>query len=212
MDKTITVDWDDPKDLRKFISILQIRRKKVLRELGYDQIYFNGSRYNLDSLLPAFEKMWSTNFSFLYENCDETKKYYLYFHCNPMKPLDVKNNIKHLFLASKFPNLRYEPFYVGKGKDKRVLDLNRNENHRKIRQQINKFKMEIDPVIVVERLSEAESLCKESIMIDILGLICYSKHGLLVNLDEGEQFQKRRLTYDDESGTIKKILKSNGLK
>lgn len=211
MQKILTVDWDSPKDLKKNISLLQKRRKSILRELGFDQIYFNGSRYNLETILPIFNKMYDTDLTNLYENNQQNiNDYYVYFHCNPIKPLNVKHDIKHLFLASKFPNLSHEPFYVGKGKGERYLDLNRNDSHRKIRSNIKKFKKEVISIKVIENITEKESLIFESKLIDILGLRCYSQYGILCNLDEGHDFESRRSLYNDDIAT--KIMKRNGFK
>jgi hypothetical protein len=208
--KTIAIDWDCPKDLKKNITLLQQRRKSLLRSLGYDEIYFNGSKYNLENILPAFNQIYDTDLGDIYFNEDISGKYYVYLHCNPLKPLNVKNDIKHLFLASKYPNLKYEPFYVGKGKDNRYLDFVRNDSHRKIRTNIKKYNKEIVSVKVIENLSQAESFSYESKLIDILGLKCYSSYGCLVNLDEGENSNLRRKMYNNE--IIFKILKRNGFK
>lgn len=210
MIRSIDVNWDDPCDLKKKITFLQKRRKNILRNLGYDEIYFNGSKYNIGSILPVLNQMFELDISLLYETEHTDNKYYVYAHCNPFKPLDVKNNIKHLFLASKFPALRYEPFYIGKGKDSRYLDLNRNDSHRKIRQGIEKFGKVVDVKILLSGLTNKNSLCYESKLIDILGLKCYSQHGLLVNLDEGIENEKRRSMYEGE--VSRKILKRNGFK
>lgn len=215
MKKIIEIqDYNDTKELKHVITKLQKRRKDILRSLGFDQIYFNGSKYNIDSILPAFNEMYDVNLDNLYENKNLNKDYYIYFHCNPLIPLNVTNNIKHLFLASKFPNLRYEPFYVGKGVGDRYNQLNRNDTHRKIRSQIKKFNLEIVPIKVKENLTECEALTKESILIDILGLKSICKDGLLVNLDEGESKNIRHQKYNDcnNSKIIKKILNKNGFK
>lgn len=208
MKKILEIDWNNPSDIKKNITLLQKRRKNILRELGYDQIWFNGSKYNLNTLLPLFNDMVEMDFNNLYENTSNEKEYYVYFHCNPLKPLSIKINIKHLFLASKYPNLRYEPFYVGKGKGNRYLDLNRNGNHRKIRQQLIRLKTDVCPIIIKDNLDESSALSLESKIIDILGLTCYSNNGMLVNLDEGIENNLRRKKYNNPK--INKILKSNG--
>lgn len=208
--KIFEVDFDSPSELKKLITQLQKRRKSILRKLGYNQIYFNGNKYNLDTLIPAFHKIYDTDNTCLYENTDNINDYYVYFHCNPLLGLDVKNNIKHLFLALKYPNLKHVPFYVGKGKGNRYLDLSRNGNHRKVRQQLIQFKKDIVPIVIESDLTESQSLSKESALIDILGLQCYSKHGMLVNLDEGDNSKFRHQSYLDDDKLIYKILKANG--
>lgn len=210
--KSFEVDVDDPSDLKRLISILQKRRKYTLRGLGYHEVYFNGNAYHLDLLMPAFNTMY--DFGTLAESSTNTKKnYYVYFHCNPLKPLDTKairTDIKFVFLASKFPNLKFQPFYVGKGVGDRFEDLNRNDSYRKIRHQLKQFNLDIEPTIVLSNLTEQEALAKESNLIDILGLMCYSKNGILCNLDEGQGHKERRSQYTDP--IIQKILKRNGFK
>lgn len=210
MKKIIEIDWENPTEIKKTISLLQNRRKTILRKLGYDQIYFNGSKYNLDSILPAFEEMYQSDFTHLFESSNQNTNFYVYAHCNPLKPLDIRNNIKHLFLASKFCNLKYEPFYIGKGVGERYKDLNRNDSHRKIRHNIKKYNKDIDAVKLLENLDEKKALSFESILIDILGLKTLSNFGLLSNLDEGQNLNERRLSYKNDM--IKRILERNGFK
>lgn len=210
MKKTIEIDLDNPSDLKRNITFLQKRRKELLSELGYSEIYFNGSKNNSEKLLPLFDQMLNTDLN--YQEKDMNNSYYVYFHCNPLKPLTVKKDIKHLFLAKTFHNLKYEPFYVGKGTAERFKDFNRNDSHRKIRTQIVKFKQEIVPVKIFENLTESKALELETKLIDILGLMCLSKHGILCNLDEGMNSNNRINRYKDETGYIKKILNRNGFK
>lgn len=171
--------------------------------MGFDEVQFNGGKYNLSHLLPKLNEM--------YDNQPGGEgDFYVYAHCNPLKPLSVKDNIKHLFLASKFPNLTHEPFYVGKGTGDRFANLTRNDSHRKIRSQLLKLKLDVQPRILVDSLSEERAFSIESNLIDILGILSLSKHGILCNLDEGARAQERRLGYSDEM--IKKILKKNGFR
>lgn len=208
MKKIIEIqDYNNPSELKKLISVLQNRRKNVLRSLGYDQINFNGSKYNITTILPAIEEMYNVN------NCT-SGNYYIYAHCNPLKPLAITTNLKHLFLATKFPSIKYEPFYIGKGTGNRAYDLSRNDSHRKIRSNIIKYKKDIDVCILENYLSEDSALAKESKLIDILGLISLSKHGMLANLDEGVDYSYRREQYKsaDNADLILKILAKNGYK
>lgn len=203
MEKTLIINWDNPSDLKKNISLLQKRRKEILRQLGYNQIKFNNSKYNIDTLLPIFNNMFD---AVEYQEGN----YYVYFHCNPLKKLNVAGNIKDLFLATKFSFLTHIPFYVGKGQGNRYLDLNRNDSHRKIRNQCLKMKQEIIPVKIIENVSEFTALQYENIFMYILGLRALSEHGLLCNLVENEDVPLfKRISSTDEQ---KKILKKNGFK
>ena len=88
MKKIIEIqNYDDPSELKKLISVLQNRRKNILRSLGYDQINFNGSKYNSNTILPALEEMYKV------DNCT-VGNYYIYAHCNPLKPLSITTNLK----------------------------------------------------------------------------------------------------------------------
>jgi hypothetical protein len=200
-------NYNDPSELKKVISQLQSRRKTVLRKLGYDQITFNGSKYNCETILPIINEYYDStpnNFG----------NHYVYFHCNTLKPLFVKNNLKHLFLALKFPGMRYEPFYVGKGVGNRAHNLHRNDSHRKIRSNLIKYKKDIEVFIAEKNLDENSALLKESYLIDILGLISLSKHGILTNLDEGVNSFNRvdRLEKTNNPVILKKLFIKNGFK
>jgi len=206
MIKQFNVDYNDPKDLKKYISILQKRRKEVLREMGYDATIFAGSKYSVHQILPLMEKILKCDISNIYQGFDEEKKYYVYVHCDPRKKLDIKNNLKHLFLAIHF-NLTHQPIYVGKGEADRYLDLHRNDSHRKIRSQLLKRKTDLIPVKIKNELTESQAFALESKLIDILGLLPLSKEGMLINLDEGKQAKERRLCYPKETH---KIFLKNG--
>ena len=202
----ITVDENNPSELKKAISRLQKQRKLLLRQLGYESITFQGSRVNAQSILPELENMLATDVSSIYGPSAEDKSYYVYVHCDPSKGLDVKNNLKHLLLASKF-NLQHEPFYVGKGTGDRADDLSRNEGHRKIRTRLLQLGKEVEIVRIVSSLSESESLALEAKLIDVLGIRSFGRDGLLVNLDEGMTAAKRRKLYSEKGLAI---LRKNG--
>lgn len=203
MKKIIEVDFDDPKDLKKVISGLQLRRKNLLRQLGYDEVKFNGSKYNVDTILPEFNKILDSVKM-------QSGKHYVYFHCNPYQKLNVVGNVKHLFLASRFPNITHEPIYVGKGTGDRYLDLNRNDSHRKIRSMIKKNGQDLIAVKVIENVSEETALQLENVFMYSLGLKALSQHGLLCNLVENDNSDIKSLIKENEF--MAKIIRKNGFK
>ena len=205
--RNIIVDWNSLKDLKKNITNLQKRRKKLLREIGYREINFNGSKYNMDKIYPIFESILNTNLDDLYNSCDLTPKYYVYVHCNPEIPLNI-TNIKHIFCGSQF-KLKYEPIYVGKGVADRFLDLNRNDSHRKVRSKLILHKKDLLLIKIQENLTEGQAYSLESKIIDILGIKCLSKHGILLNLDEGKNPIERRKLYPP-SELLRSLLLKNG--
>lgn len=207
---TITVDWNNPQSIGRAISRLNARRSKVLEEFGFRAVTFNGSKYNIDKMLPMLDSVYEADLSSIYANCDDSKIHYVYFHCDPRKRLVAQSNVKHFFLATKFNTLRHIPFYVGKGVGGRYLDLTRNDAHRKIRSQLISSGQEIVSVKVAERLSEAEALSLESKLIDILGLKALSEHGMLVNLDEGNKPHERRAIYGKD--VEKAVIMRNGFR
>lgn len=206
MIRQFNINFDDPKDLKKHITILQKRRKDILKKLGYNEITFASSKYSVHQILPLMEQILDSNISHIYKNYDYENKYYVYVHCDPRKKLNIKYNIKHLILATKF-NLTHEPIYVGKGEGDRFLNLNRNDSHRKIRTQLLNMNLDLMAIKIKDNLTENQALELESKLIDILGLVSLSKEGMLINLDEGKEAKLRRLCYPKETF---KILTKNG--
>lgn len=210
--RTIEIDWDNTSELSKAITKLQKRRKHLLELNGSKPLTFASSNYNAEHIIPFLDVMYNmpSNYISLVEN--NTSNYYVYAHCDPRKPLNIRSNLKHLFLASKF-GLKFEPFYIGKGVGNRANDLNRNDSHRKIRSLIRKDNKEVVVSILDKNLSEADALHKESALIDILGLKSILQSGLLVNLDEGLSYD-RYMAYSklQEWKQIEKILKINKIK
>jgi hypothetical protein len=177
---TFTIDKDDAADIKKHITILQKRRKKLLLETAnYQPINFGISKQNVLDILPIFEHLSTIKFPDLTN--EDNKSYYVYLHCNPSNSLQVTRDIRELFLASKF-GLTHMPFYVGKGIGERCNDLSRNEGHRKIRSKLLSKKLEIKVVKIFENLTEQEALFEEQKLIALLGLSSLSPSGMLVNL------------------------------
>lgn len=210
--KNIEIDWDNTKELSKAITKLQKRRKYLLEMNGSKTLTFAASNYNAEHIIPFLHIMYDmpSNYINILEN--KCLNYYVYVHCDPRKPLNVRTNLKHLFLASRF-GLKFEPFYVGKGIGNRAYDLNRNDSHRKIRSLIRKDNKEVIVSILDKNLSETDALHKESALMDILGLKSVLQSGFLVNLDEGLS-QDRYIAYSKlpEYTQIQKILKINKIK
>jgi len=199
MKKDFSIDWDNPSDIKKHISMLQIRRKLLLRKLGYNEITFNNSKYNLDNIFPEINKLYN---SIQIEKGD----YYVYFHCNPLIKVDIRNSLKDLFLATNF-NINYLPFYVGKGKGTRYLDLNRNDSHRKLRTSLHNLKLEIIPIKVIEGISENSALTLENFYMYFLGLKALTKDGYLCNLSENNTPELDDLI--NSSDIMKSLVKKN---
>lgn len=203
---SINVDENDPSSLKMAITKLQKRRKNILWKLGYHAIGFQGTTVHAESVMPLLERIIESDLSSVYGESSGKAEYYVYVHCDPTKMLNVRGDLRHLFMASRF-KLKNVPFYVGKGVGSRCFDLNRNDGHRKIRTHLIKQKKEVEVVKVAYGLSEQEALSLESKLIDIMGIRHLSKEGLLINLDEGEKSSERRKIYGKEALAI---LKKNG--
>lgn len=124
----------------------------------------------------------------------EAGDFYVYVHCDPTKPLNVKDNPQHMLVATKL-GLSHVPFYVGKGTGNQAFDLSRNEGHRKVRSKIKAADAEVEVKIIKKDLSEKAALMEEGKLIDILGLRLLKEKACLVNLDEGQFIEERRSLY-----------------
>lgn len=203
MKKIFEIDFDDPSDLKKHIRLLNNRRRNILQKMGYNEIKFNSNKFNIDSILPEIELVFN-NIPI------ENGKHYVYFHCNPLHKLNVQGDLKHLFLAMKFNSLKTVPFYVGKGIGNRYLILNRNDSYGKIRNQISKMNKEIEPIKIIENVSENTALIYENFFMYFLGLKALSNHGMLVNLSENDT--KDLILSIKKNIVFEKIVKKNGFK
>lgn len=199
--KTFSVDYDNPSDIKKLISRLQKRRKELLRAKGYNEIRLQGSKYNVDNVLPIMEEM-------LGDVTPDGGNFYVYAHLSPLNGIDVHKDVRDLWLFNRF-GIVNRPIYVGKGSNGRWKDFNRDGAHRKIRSQCLKAQKELIPVKLFENLSEERALDIEGRLLDILGCKHLSEHGYLTNLDEGADSSRRRLSYSDLG---KKLLSKNGFK
>ena len=141
-------------------------------------------------LFNSCVNIYNTDISHLYDvdESDYERKYYVYAHCDPTKQIAIDKHGVTTFAATL--GMKHKPFYIGMGHDDRAYDLDRNETHRKYRQQIKQNDLDIDVHIISEGLSKVEALALESKLIDIFGLIV--KKGHLVNLDEGKNNKERK--------------------
>jgi hypothetical protein len=197
--KTLTVDLDDPSDIKKQISYLQKKRKQLLEGLGYNGCLLNGNKVHLDSSLDLLQE-------FLKNISIVTGDYYVYAHCNPTKKLEPKTNAKDAWLLINYPHLPSRPFYIGKGTGSRYKNLTRNDSHRKIRSSLLKQEKDVVTILLINGISEQSALAIEEALIDVLGIAALSPHNFLVNLDEGSGYRGRRASYSKEQLTY---LKSN---
>jgi len=123
--------------------------------------------------LPLVKQDWTH----LFPNKDESRKYYVYAH------VGIKNG--YISLPKEYGAQLQMPFYIGKGTGNRAFDLKRNQGHgAKIRQLLKKGRTPEKIVhIIKDGLTESEALALESQLIYFFGTIYHHKAGVLVNLD-----------------------------
>ncbi len=204
------VDVNDPSALKALAERLLHRRKDLLRRVGYQGVKVNGYRADANSVLDALKSVMDSDCTHIHAGSDPRPIYYVYAHLNPFAKLSVKEDVKHLFLATAF-GLQWEPFYIGKGTGERCFDLARNDGHRKLRSSIIERGKDACIVKIRDGLNEAAALSLEGKLIDILGVKSLSKHGILVNLDEGARPDQRRAIYP-KSSHLNTIFKTNGFR
>ena len=199
--KTFEVDFDSLDDCLKVLNQLKSR----MGELHSRDIGSRNDRKK--SLFSACQKIYETDITSVYSNLnlDLNPVYYVYTHSDPDKNIAIGKCGKSTFAATL--GMTKLPFYVGKGAGDRAYDLNRNETHRKVRQNLHRFNKEINVGILQTGLTEIEALMIESKLIDIFGLI--TTGGRLVNLDEGINSKERRLLYKDELHEISSFYRNS---
>lgn len=199
--KIFEIDFDSIDDCKRLLNIIKSR-------IGELQTSINGSRkQKFTMIFDACKNIIDTDISIIYKNIilDENPIYYVYAHCDPTANIAIGKSGITTFAATL--GMSKIPFYIGKGTGSRAYDLNRNESHRKIRQRLQKFNMDIDVSIFKTGLTEIEALMLESKLIDIFGLT--STSGKLVNLDEGVGKDERRKLYKEHLHVINKFYKNS---
>lgn len=179
--------------------------KRVLNQIkstiGLLKSETNGSKnQRIREQFFACQNIWNADLSSLFSEMelDAQSNYYVYVHCDPGAKIAIGRDGRSSFGATI--GMTHLPFYVGKGVGSRAFDLNRNETHRKIRQNLSSFNKEPVVLILKNDLTELEALSYESKLIDIFGVI--GKGGRLCNLDEGIKSNERRNMYTED---LKKI-------
>lgn len=199
----LKIDINSPSELKKAITNLQNRRKRLLREhCNYHPIMLNSSKYNITTVYPKIEE-WFASIK------NPPGQYYVYLHCNPKQTINIQRSLKDFFLGQKY-NLFFRPFYVGMGMGNRYLDFSRNDSYRKIRGGLLKEDKEVYPIKIIENVSEESALEYENFFMYFLGLRALDNHGYLVNLQENDSYDMKK--YINENSFIKEYLKSTGFK
>lgn len=190
MKKVFEIDFDSVEDILRVNNILKSR----LGELRKNQ--FGSKNQRTKDVFSSCQNLWNTDIDFLYSNLklDNNPIYYVYAHCDPSAKIAFGKDGRSTFSATL--GMTHLPFYIGKGVGERAYDLNRNETHRKVRQNLASFNKEPIITILKDGLTESQALGYESKLIDIFGVI--GKGGRLTNLDEGVNALDRRNVYKED--------------
>jgi len=194
---TIDVDSSDEEDLKLLLSWTKNMLGNIRAENGE-----RSKNYRMGEILNSCMAIYNTDITHLYDSDGiNDRNHYVYAHCDPTKRIATGKHGITTFAATL--GLKHRPFYIGMGQDNRAYELDRNDTHRKYRQQIKQNGLDIDVHIISEGLSRIEALALESKLIDIFGLIV--KKGFLVNLDEGKNHKERKLLYENELVTLGRV-------
>lgn len=193
MKKTFEVDWDDPVEIRKLRQKLKSRYDFLCPK--------EKSRAEIQSeIYESIQNIWNSDISYMFddEKYDMSPEYYVYCHMFPSKPIVINKQGRPSAIYSFAASIgcTHIPFYIGKGKNNRAFDTNRNSYHTKIKEFIRELNDEPITKILTNNLIEKDAIIKESKLIDIFGLTVYN--GLLVNIDEGPYKQERTYFYKED--------------
>lgn len=211
--RSFNVDMDNLSDLKKLITILQKHRKNLLeKNANFNAIHFGTSKLNLNDIMDIFDFLYNQKYPNLSENNQDDLNYYVYVHCDPLRKLSVKRDIREFLLASKY-GVTHMPIYVGKGIGNHCFDLNRNDSHRKIRTTLLNKNTDLMVIKVKDNLSEQEALFEEQKLISFLGLKALNNTGLLTNLQtENSTLEYLQKQFENEFHPKEDRLKQKGFK
>lgn len=187
----IDIDETSIFDVCSAIKKLHKIRTMLLRENPSAMI----SNVRWEKRLAATQKEYELGLKILEARVENTGgEFYVYVHCDPTRPLKVKEHPQHMISAAQL-GLSHAPFYVGKGVGDGAFDPSRNEGYRKVLSKIKAAGREVDVKIVKTGLSEKAALLEEGKLIDVFGLRLLKEKACLVNLDEGQFVEERRSLY-----------------
>lgn len=193
MKKLFEVDWDDPDEIRKLRQKLK-SRYEILCPKEKSRAEIQTEIYN------SIQNIWNSDISYMFDDTkyDILPNYYVYCHMLPSKPIVLTKQGRPTALYSFAASIgcTHIPFYIGKGKNNRAFDTNRNGYHSKIKEFIRELNNEPITKILINNISEKDAIIKECKLIDIFGISVYN--GLLVNIDEGPNRQERTHIYKED--------------
>lgn len=133
----------------------------------------------LKKRLQDLDKLMAQDWSYLFPEGEQERRFYVYAHVHPYKRRICKGGEFELTMQG-------EPFYIGKGTGRRAWDLNRNEGHGVELRQLRNMGLSDSEIVCIIRdnLTEREALEIESKLIYFFGTKFESgRDGKLVNLD-----------------------------
>jgi hypothetical protein len=196
MKKEFLVNWDNPKDLTRLISQLHNRKRELEGHVGKKQ--------KAKDRLALMLEMWNSPISLSGEDLSIEKDFYIYIHYLPdRKVFPCEKDSLSLFChAIGLPAI---PFYVGKGKGSRHSCKERNKGHQLVRKLSEDRGNDTQSFVLLDGLTEIESLLLEGKLIDIIGQRAI-KTGPLTNLDEGYKVRYRRRQYSLLLGKVHPVF------
>jgi hypothetical protein len=158
--KQLTVDWDNPQDLTKTISILHQRKRELE---GYI-----GKKEKAKEKLSLMRDIWQSEVPLKGSQLSSEPIFYVYAHfVKGHNNFPSQKDALAMFCHSL--GLPAIPFYIGKGTGGRHTNKERNKGHQLVRSFSESHGLDTQSHVILEGLTEVESLVYEGKLIDILG-------------------------------------------
>lgn len=103
-----------------------LNKKPELIAIDKDQQRISKNDHSV-RIFEAIESIFNADISSIYSTTNTNNEFYVYAHCNPLRPVNINKGPKQAFAAKI--GLNFIPFYIGKGTNRRCFDTNRNEGH-----------------------------------------------------------------------------------